>query len=260
MVTRRRNDVWTIVERQNHTNVIGTKWIFKNKSDEFGTIIRNKTRLVVQGYTQIEGLDFDETFAPVARLESIRLLLFVACTIGFKVKQTEEGTFVSQSKYAKNMVKNFGLETSKHAKTLMGTTTKLTRVENGVKVDPTLYRSMIASLLYLTTSRPDICYSVGVCGRYQGNPMESHVIVVKRIIRYVHGTVDYGLWYSNETNSNLVCFSDVDWASNADDRNTSGGCFYLGNNLVPWHSKNHNSISLSTAEAEYIATDFNRCG
>ncbi|XP_062114245.1 uncharacterized mitochondrial protein AtMg00810-like [Humulus lupulus] len=120
----------------------------------------------------------------------------------------------------------------------MGTTTKLTRDENGVKVDPTLYRSMIGSLLYLPASRPDICYIVGVCVKYQGNLMESHVVAVKRIIHYVHGTVDYGIWYSNDTNSNLVCFSDANWVGNADDRkSTSSGCFYLGNNLVSWHSK-----------------------
>ena len=174
--------------------------------------------------------------------------------LGLQVRQTDEGTFVSQSKYARNLVKKFGLENSKHTNTPMSTTLKLTRDENGVKVDPTLYRSMIGSLLYLTASRPDICYSVGVCARYQGNPMESHVTAVKRIIRYVNSTVDFGIWFSKDTNANLVCYSDADWAGNADDRkSTSGGCFYLGNNLVSWHSKKQNSISLSTAEAEYIA-------
>ena len=84
-----RNEVWTLVPRPNHTNVIGTKWIFKNKTDEFGIIIRNKARLVAQGYTQIKGIDFDETFAPVARLESIRLLLAVACVVGFKLFQMD---------------------------------------------------------------------------------------------------------------------------------------------------------------------------
>ena len=174
--------------------------------------------------------------------------------LGLQVRQMEGGIFVSQSKYAKNLVKKFGLESAKQVSTPMSTTLKLTKDENGVKVDTTLYRSMIGSLLYLTASRPDICYSVGVCARYQSNPMESHVSAVKRIIRYVNSTSDYGIWYSKDTNSNLACFSDADWAGNADDRkSTSGGCFFLGNNLVSWHSKKQNSISLSTAEAEYIA-------
>ena len=76
-----RNDVWELVPRPNGINVIGTKWIFKNKSDEHGTVIKNKSRLVAQGYAQVEGIDFDETFAPVARLESIRILLAIASLI-----------------------------------------------------------------------------------------------------------------------------------------------------------------------------------
>ena len=78
-----RNRVWKLVPRPYHTNVIGTKWIFKNKTDEFGQVIWNKARLVAQGYTQVNGIDFDETFAPVTRLESIRLLLAIACFFFF---------------------------------------------------------------------------------------------------------------------------------------------------------------------------------
>ena len=124
----------------------------------------------------------------------------------------------------------------------------------GVEVDPTLYRSMIGSLLYLTASRPDIAFSVGVCARFQAAPKESHLTAVKRIIRYINGTSDYGIWYSRDSNECLAGYSDADWAGCIDDRkSTSGGCFYLGNNLVSWMSKKQNSISLSTAEAEYIA-------
>ena len=124
----------------------------------------------------------------------------------------------------------------------------------GVEVDPTLYRSMIGSLLYLTASRPDIAFSVGVCARFQAAPKESHLTAVKRIIRYINGTSDYGIWYSRDSNECLAGYSDANWAGCIDDRkSTSGGCFYLGNNLVSWMSKKQNSISLSTAEAEYIA-------
>ncbi|CAL9020668.1 unnamed protein product, partial [Prunus brigantina] len=80
-----RNDVWYLVLRPTNTNVIGTKWIFINKTDEKGNVVRNKARLVAQGYTQVEGIDFDETFAPVARLESVRLLLAIACHLKFKL-------------------------------------------------------------------------------------------------------------------------------------------------------------------------------
>ena len=114
---------------------------------------------------------------------------------------------------------------------------------------------MIGSLLYLTANRLDICFNVGVYARYQANPKESHITVVKRIIRYVNGTTDYGIWFSKDTNFVLARFSDVDWVENANDRKiTTSGCFYLGNNLVSWYNKKQNSISLSTTEAEYITT------
>src|ERR1044072_4785480 len=85
----KRNEVWSLVPRPKGINVIGTKWAFKNKSDEAGNVTRNKARLVAQGYTQVEGVDFDETFAPVARLESIRLLLGVACLLKFGLYQMD---------------------------------------------------------------------------------------------------------------------------------------------------------------------------
>ena len=102
-----------------------------------------------------------------------------------------EGIFISQSKYAKNLVKKYGLKNAKCVKTPMGTNDKLFKDENGVSIDPTLFRSMIGNLLYLTASRHDICFSVGICARYQANSKESHFATVKRIIRYVNGTADY---------------------------------------------------------------------
>ena len=97
---------------------------------------------------------------------------------------------------------------------------------------------MIDSLLYLTTSRTNISYSVGVCARYKANPKESHVIALKRIIKYVKTTADFGVWYSKDINDVLAGYSDADWVGNVDDRkSTLEGCFYMGNNLVSWISK-----------------------
>ena len=136
----------------------------------------------------------------------------------------------------------------------MSSSTKLNVDSSRVEVSPTLYRSIIGSLLYLTASRSDIAFSVGVCARYQAAPKESHLTAVKRIIRYINGTPDYGLWYSKDSNACLTVYLDADWASSVNNRtSTSGGCFYLAKNLVSWMSKKQNSVSLSTAEAEYIA-------
>ena len=120
-----------------------------------------------------------------------------------------------------------------HSRTPMAANVKLTNDNSGESVDVTLYRSMIGCLLYLIISRPDIAFSVGVCSRFQSNPKVSHLNAVKRIIKYVGGTSDYGLFYSKESNLSLAGFSDSDWAGNADNRKSPiGGCFYVGVNLV----------------------------
>ena len=115
-----------------------------------------------------------------------------------------------QSKYASNMLTKFGLGNSKHARTPIGTSVKISSDVSGKKVDPTLYRSMIGSLLYLTATRPDISFSVGLCARFQSVPTESHLQAVKRVCRYVAGTVNYGLWYTRDTTLSLVGYSDSD--------------------------------------------------
>ncbi|XP_057443558.1 secreted RxLR effector protein 161-like [Lotus japonicus] len=159
----------------------------------------------------------------------------------------EDSMFISQSKYAKELVKKFGLEGSTK-RTPAATHIKLTKDDSGPDVDQSLYRSMIDSLLYLTPSRPDIAFVVGVCARYQVSPKESHLVQVKRIIKYVSGTSDYGIFYAHHTNSSLVGYCDANWAGNADDKkNISGGCFFLGNYLISWFSKKQNCVS-DTAE------------
>ena len=174
--------------------------------------------------------------------------------LGLQIRQQDSGIFLSQSKYAKNLVKKFGLEFASSVRTPTSPNVKLTMDLLGKSVDSSLYRSMIGSLLYLTASKLDIGYNVGVCARYQTNPKESYMTTLKRIIEYVKTTAEFGVRYIKDTNDVLAGYSDADWARNADDRkSTSGGCFYVGNNLVSWMSKKQNFISLSTIETEYIA-------
>ena len=130
-------------------------------------------------------------------------------------------------------MKKFGLESANSVKTPMSPNVKLTVDLLGKSVDSSLYRSMIGSFLYLTASRPDISYSVGVCTRYQTNPKESHMTTLKRIIKYVKTTAELGVWYNKDINDVLAGYFDSDWAWNAYDRkSTLGGCFYVGNNLI----------------------------
>jgi hypothetical protein len=124
--------------------------------------------------------------------------------LGLQVKQMEDFIFISQSKYAKNIVKRFGMDSAAHKRTPTPTHLKLTRDEQGVSVDQSQYSSMIGSLLYLTTSRPDITFDVGVCARYQVDPKMSHLTQVKRILKYVNGTSDNGILYALDENSKLI--------------------------------------------------------
>ena len=113
--------------------------------------------------------------------------------LGLQVWQTNSGIFISHAKYAKNLVSKFELGITKHRRTLIGTHDKINKDKAMNGVYPTLYRSMIRSLLYLTVSRSNVCYSVGVCARYQASLNDSHLLVVKKIIKYVSGTVGYGI-------------------------------------------------------------------
>jgi hypothetical protein len=113
---------------------------------------------------------------------------------------------------------------------------------------------MIGIFLYITTSHPDIMHVVGMVGRYQSAPKQSHLLAIKRIFRYLKEIMNYGLCYPKNQNFQLSVYSDVDWVKCMDEtKRTSGGAFFLGYSLVAWLSKKKGSISLSTTEAEYIA-------
>jgi hypothetical protein len=140
------------------------------------------------------------------------------------------------------------------AKTPMATVTKLELNTKEKKVDISSFRGMVGSLLYLTASRPDIMFSTCLCARFQADPRESHLIAIKRIFRYLKGTPNLGIWYPKDTGIDLIGYSDADFAGcRIDRKSTTGTCQFLGNKLVSWFSKKQNSVSTSTAEAEYIA-------
>ena len=175
--------------------------------------------------------------------------------LGLQVKQVKDGTFINQGKYAKDLLKRFGMDSTSSKNTPMSTTTQLDKDENGKSIDQKLYRGMIGSLLYITASRPDIMFSVCLCARYQSDPKESHIKAVKRIFRYLKHTSDYELFYPKNSSFELTSYSDADFAGCKSNRkSTSDTCHFLGHSLVSWFSKKQNSVSLSTTEAEYIAS------
>jgi hypothetical protein len=353
-----RNQVWTLVDPSRDVNVIGTKWVFKNKQGEDGEVVRNKTHLVSQGYNQVEGLEFGETFAHVARLETIRILLAFTAFKGFKlyqmdmksvflngviqeevyvrqppgfespkypyrvyklskalyglkqaprawyarlkifllehgyvmgsvdktlftlnhdtdfllvqiyvddiifggsshtlvsrfqeiikceflmfmigeltfflciqVKQMKQGTFVHQAKYMKDLIKKFNMMEFKSVSTPISSVASLGPDEDGETVDQREYRSMIGSLLYLTATRSDIQFTVGLCACFQASPRSSHRTAVQRVFRYLKHTPEFGIWYSVSSSLDLVGFSDADFIGCGINRkSTSDTCHFL---------------------------------
>ncbi|KAJ9542631.1 hypothetical protein OSB04_029137 [Centaurea solstitialis] len=175
--------------------------------------------------------------------------------LGLQIKQSEKGIFINQGKYVHEMLKKFDLTSCTPMKTPMAPPLSLEKDSKGKPVDVTLYRGMIGSLLYLTASRPDIMYSTCLCACYQAEPKESHLTAVKRIFRYLKGTPNLGLWYSKDSGFDLTAYSDSDFVGcKIDRKSTTGGCHLLGGKLVSWTSKKQNSVSTSTAEAEYVAS------
>ncbi|GJU59457.1 putative ribonuclease H-like domain-containing protein [Tanacetum coccineum] len=307
--------VWTLVNLPNGKRAIGTKWVYRNKKDERGIVIKNKARLVTQGYTQEEGIDYDEIEeevyvcqppgfedpdfpdkvykvekalyglhqAPRAWYETLSTYLldngfqrgkidktlFIKrdksdillvqvyvddiifgstkkslCTefekmmhkkfqmssmdeltffLGLQVKQKEDGIFISQDKYVTEILKKFGFSDVKTASTPMETHKPLLKDADGEVVDEHLYRSMIGSLMYLTSSRPDIMFAVCACARFQVNPKISHLHAVKRIFRYLIGQPKLGLWYPKDSPFDLVAYTNSDYAGASLDRKSTTG-------------------------------------
>ncbi|GJV87946.1 retrovirus-related pol polyprotein from transposon TNT 1-94 [Tanacetum coccineum] len=216
------------------------------QQDEFINPFCIPVRLVAKGYAQEEGIDIEESFAPVARLETVR-----DPTIDPPIPT---GIFINQAKYALEILKKHGMDKCDRVGTPMATKPKLDADLSGKLVDQTDYRSKIGSLMYLTSSRPDIVQAVCYCARYQARSAEKHLKEVKRIFLYLKGTINMGLWYSKHSGFELIAFSDADHAGCLDTRkSTSGGIQFLGDKLVSWMSKKQNCTAMSSPEAEYVA-------
>ncbi|GJW04050.1 retrovirus-related pol polyprotein from transposon TNT 1-94, partial [Tanacetum coccineum] len=174
--------------------------------------------------------------------------------LGLQISQNPRGIFINQSKYAKEILKRFDIHNCDPVDTPMVERTKLDEDLSGIPVDQTRYRGMIGCLMYLTASRPDLVFAVCMCARYQSRPTKKHLEAVKRVFRYLQGTINMGLWYPKDTAMALTAYADADHAGCQDTRrSTSGSAQFLGDKLVSWSSKKQTSTSISSTEAEYIA-------
>nr|GEX66304.1 hypothetical protein [Tanacetum cinerariifolium] len=314
-----RLQVWELVDKLFGKSIIKLKWLWKNKTNEDQTVIRNKARLVAKGHAQEEGVDFKESFAPVARLEAVLIFIAYAAhksflifhmdvktaflngplkeevhvsqperfvepghpkkvyrlrkalyglkqaprawydelskfltskgfTKGLQIHQSPSGIFINQAKYTLKILHKHGMDKGQSIGTPMVTKPKLDADLSGNRVDQTYYRSKIGSLMYLTSSRPDIVQAVCFYARYQSRPTEKHLKEVKRIFRYLRGTIHIGLWYPKDSSFELTAFSDADHAGCIDSRkSTSGGIQFL-------------ALSMSCAQVIWMRTQLQDYG
>ncbi|KAI3818794.1 hypothetical protein L1987_12612 [Smallanthus sonchifolius] len=385
-----RNNTWTLTQLPPGNKAIGLKWVFKLKKDAKGNVTKHKARLIAKGYVQQKGVDFEDAFAPVARLETIRLLLAIAakgnwlvhhldvksaflngelkeevyvtqpvgfevkgkermvyhlqkalyglrqvprawnarldkslkelgfsrCTheqavykvhnpsfilivgvyvddlivtgsseerihefkkkmksvfdmsdmgklsyyLGIEVEQTRMGISMKQEAYAEKILKMAGMSKCNATTFPMTPKLQLTKDEDGEDADPTLYRKIIGSLRYLIHTRPDLSYSVGAVSRFMQSPKQSHFAAVKQILRYVRGTVGYGLKYNGGGDDKLFGYSDSSYGTDVEDRRgTTGMAFYYSNNLITWSSQKQKTVALSSCEAEFMASTSAAC-
>ena len=380
-----QNSTWEIVDLPKGKNPVSCRWVFTLKYKHDGSIDRHKARLVARGYTQTYGIDYQETFVPVAKLNTIRILISLAVnldwplqqydiknaflhgdlkediymtippgygdsttkgkvcklqkalyglkqsprawfgrftqtmkTLGYKQGNGEHTLFFKRSSptlltllivYVDDIiitgnnsteilsleeqldqnfqVKRLGplkyflgiefdrssdrilmtqqkyildlLEETKHTQCRTSDTPieanhRLTLDDNDPKIEITSYQKLIGKLLYLSHTRPDICFTVNVLSQFMHSPRNSHFQAANRVLRYLKGTTGLGLTYRKVGRIDLTLYTDSDFAgSRMDYRSTTGYCTFLGGNLVTWRSKKQNLISKSTTEAEFCA-------
>ncbi|KAK3010974.1 hypothetical protein RJ639_010854 [Escallonia herrerae] len=178
----------------------------------------------------------------------------IGCFLGLEVQKLEDGYFVSQKGYAQSLLERFNMGESKSMSTPMEPNMKLKKDEGKLLEEGRKFRQLVGSLIYLTITRPEIAYSVGVVSQFMDKPQISHLNAAKRILRYVKGTLEYGLRYKKSDSFILSGFVDADWAGDVNDRrSTTGYCFDTGSAAISWCSKKQHNVTLSSTEAEYAA-------
>ncbi|RVW94165.1 Retrovirus-related Pol polyprotein from transposon RE1 [Vitis vinifera] len=341
-----RNGTWDLVPSHPTQNLVGCKWIFRTKYLPNGSIDRYKARLVAKGFHQRPGIDYSETFSPVIKPTTVRLVLSLAVSQGWSLRQldvnnaflqgtlTEDvfmsqppgfidrdhphhvcklrkaiyglkqahvpvyvddiiitgnnveaaqtfiqqlsqrfslkdlgpltyflgvevtshtnGLFLSQRKYIADLLNRTHMTEAKPAPTPLATSPILTLQSGTPLSDPTEYRTVVGSLQYLSLTRPDIAYTVNKLSQFMHQPTSDHWNAVKRLLRYLCGTLDHGITLRRTSPLALHAFSDSDWAGNKDDfTSTSAYIIYLGHNPISWSSKKQRTVARSSTEAEY---------
>jgi hypothetical protein len=174
--------------------------------------------------------------------------------LGLEVWQRPNEIFLNQGKYTVEILQRFEMMNCKSMATPMIMNLKLLSDSSSNLVDPTMSRQLIKSLMYMVSTMPDICFAVNTLSQYMVEPRHVHLVAAKHVLRYMHGTIGYGLTYVSNGKVKLQGYTDSDWAGSAMDRkSTSRCCFSLGLGMISWLSRKQSSVTLSTAKEEYIA-------
>ncbi|KAL0361000.1 UNVERIFIED_CONTAM: Retrovirus-related Pol polyprotein from transposon TNT 1-94 [Sesamum radiatum] len=303
------NHMWELVPLPSGKMAIGCRWVFKLKLKADGSVDRHKVRLVSKGYNQVEGIDYNESFSPVAKAITVRLFLALAAAFDWHIYQFDvnnaffhgyldeeifmealEGYQVPEGHVCRlkrslyglkqasrqwnqeftTQIASYGFVQSKNdyclfTKTsdtsLQNARTATTPLPPGIKfaadagahlANPKTYRRLVGRLLYLNFTRPDTSYAAEQLSQFLQHPCQQHWDAALHLVRYLKGSMHKGLFFPSTNSLKLKAFSDADWASCVDTRRSlTGYCIFLGTALVSWKTEKQNTVSRSTAEAEY---------
>ncbi|KAL0285420.1 UNVERIFIED_CONTAM: Retrovirus-related Pol polyprotein from transposon RE2 [Sesamum calycinum] len=281
------NGTWELTSLPPHKKTIGSRWVFKLKYNPDGSIERYKARLVAKGYNQIEGVDYFDSFSPVAKSVTVRVFLAIVVSKSWpcfswtsithsymdtlmrkftwillqdmlrhnlaKCANYDSGdNFVALLVYVDDILLTGASEDAKPASTPFPPGLKLTLDGGSLLPSPDRYRRLVGRLLYLGFTRPDISFPVQQLSQFLQSPRTTHWDAALHILRYLRGSSSLGLFFSSRSSLQLSAFSDAAWASCLDSRRSiTGFCIFLGSSIISWKTKKQATVSRSSAEAEY---------
>ncbi|OAE20919.1 hypothetical protein AXG93_3256s1660 [Marchantia polymorpha subsp. ruderalis] len=272
------NGMWELSTLSESRKSVGCKWVFGTKHNALGNIIRYKARLVAKVYFQVAEVDFDDIFALVAKFITIRIILAIAAAMDWEIQKKDMKTAflngvqfqrdrkthtitMSQTSYIEEVLRRFNMEDCKPVATSSDANSKLLKLSDEefgnvqMEMEGVPYKAAVRSFMYVMVgTRLNLAFAVSTVSQFMAKASPSHWMVVKRILRYLKGSLDFKLFLGGNDIS-LVGFCDAVWAGNTNDRrSTIGYVFLVGRGAILWKCKKQPTIALSTSEAEYMAT------